>query len=58
MEDKYSYLDMAQIPYIEHEYRMFKAIERETKKRKRALIITNVFWVAAVVGLVVFFSVG
>lgn len=53
---------IAHIPYITHEYRMFKAIERETAKYKKhnkilliALTVTNVFWLA-VVGLVVFFS--
>ena len=41
--------DMAQIPYIEHKRRMFKAYQREIKLR-RWLIGTNAMWI---VGLVV-----
>lgn len=36
-------LKMAQIPYIEHQRRMFKAYKRE-KRIKAALIITNALW--------------
>ena len=39
---------MAQIPYIEHQRRMFKAYKRE-QKLKAALIITNALWVAVVI---------
>jgi hypothetical protein len=41
--------DIAQIPYITHEYRMHKAYERE-KRLKCILIATNVLW--AVVALI------
>ena len=47
MIDK-SKIDMAQIPYIEHEYRMYKAYERE-KRLKLILLGTNVLWVLAVI---------
>jgi hypothetical protein len=36
--------EMAQIPYIEHELRMFKAYERE-RRLKFMLTASNVFWV-------------
>lgn len=35
--------EMAQIPYIEHEHRMFKAYQRENRL-KIALIATNALW--------------
>ena len=35
--------DMAQIPYIEHERRMFKAYQRE-KRLKILLFGTNISW--------------
>lgn len=35
---------LAQIPYIEHQRRMFKAYKRE-RRLKAALIITNALWV-------------
>ena len=35
--------DMAQIPYIEHELRMYKAYCRE-KRLKILLVITNICW--------------
>lgn len=36
-------IKMAQIPYIEHEYRMYKAYQRE-KKLKIGLICSNIVW--------------
>lgn len=50
MENKKTDLDMAQIPYIVHKYRMYKAYKRESKL-KIALIATNALWIvgAAVV---------
>ncbi len=42
-------INMAQIPYIEHEYRMYKAYQRE-KRLKYILIGTNIVW--AVVALI------
>ena len=40
-------IDMAQIPYIEHRKRMFKAYQRENRL-KWILVATNVFWSLAV----------
>lgn len=36
--------NMAQIPYIEHQIRMFKAYKRE-QRLKAAIIITNALWI-------------
>ena len=47
-----SKIDMATIPYIEHEKRMFKAYQRE-KKLFFSLIVTNVIWVIAIISLLV-----
>lgn len=41
-------IDMAQIPYIEHEYRMYKAYIRE-KKLKVWLVITNCLWMVGAI---------
>ena len=41
-------LNMAQIPYIEHQRRMFKAYKRE-RKLKTALIITNALWLLYII---------
>lgn len=43
--------DMAQIPYIEHEYRMYKAYQRE-KRLKISLICSNIVWVLLVLILI------
>jgi hypothetical protein len=44
--------DMAQIPYIEHEARMFKAYQRE-KRWMMLFIISNCLWiVGAILSLV------
>lgn len=40
--------DMAQIPYIEHKRRMFKAYQRETALRGW-LIGTNAMWLVGVI---------
>lgn len=40
---------MAQVPYIEHEYRLYKAYQRE-KRLKYILIGTNIIW--AVIALI------
>lgn len=52
--------DMAQIPYIEHEHRMFKAYQRESRLKEREeklkgwLIATNVVWfIVAILCLIV-----
>ena len=45
--------DMAHIPYIEHEHRMYKAYQREIKL-KGWLIATNAMWL---VGTIVVFLV-
>ena len=45
-------IEMAQIPYIEHEYRIYKAYERE-KRLKLMLIGTNILWALVVIMLVV-----
>ena len=42
-------IKMAQIPYIEHEYRMYKAYKRENRL-KCILIGTNIIW--AVIALI------
>ena len=44
-------VEMAQIPYIEHEYRMYKACKRE-KILKSILIVTNILWALIVITLV------
>lgn len=38
--------DLAQIPYVAHEYRMFKAYQRELRL-KIALVSTNLAWLIA-----------
>lgn len=43
--------DMAQIPYIEHEYRVFKAYKKE-KRLKISLICSNIVWVLLVLILI------
>lgn len=44
-EKKCENLNMAQIPYIEHQRRMFKMYDSK-KKIKIVLITTNVIWAA------------
>ena len=45
---KCSECNMAQIPYIEHRKRMFKAYQRE-ERLKRWLLITNLGWLMAMI---------
>ena len=40
-------VDMAQIPYVEHRMRMYRAYERE-RRLKVTLIATNALWVFGV----------
>lgn len=40
--------DLYQIPYVEHEHRMYKAYIRE-KKLKVWLVITNCLWMAGAI---------
>jgi hypothetical protein len=46
-------IDMAQIPYIEHKHRMFKAYRRE-RRLKALLVCSNCLWlVMAILTIVV-----
>lgn len=44
--------DMAQIPYVAHRKRMYKAYVRE-RRLKIALALTNAIWIAIVLLLIV-----
>ncbi len=44
--------DLAQIPYIEHELRMYKAYKRENLLKK-ILIGSNLIWLGTVIALLI-----
>lgn len=52
MEKTNSTKDLAQVPYIEHELRMYKAYKRESIL-KGMLVASNLIWAATVVAVLI-----